>query len=239
MEHRSAPDGAKNETGPRATTRRRAAAVPPHLNLLGAWLLAGPLALVVAFIVPAHLGWIVRAFAGWDAAMLVLLGLPWLLILQSDTERTRRRAAAEDPGRVGVLVLGLLASLIGLTAATALLRQPQNFAPSGQADLLVGLGIVAVVSAWVLLHTAFTFHYAHLYYRDGGRPGGMTFEGGPPDDLDFAYFAFTIGMTFQTSDVTITDKAVRRVALLHAVLSFVFNTAVLALAVNLIVGRLQ
>ncbi len=140
---------------------------------------------------------------------------------------------------MGVLVLGLLASLSGLTAATVLLGQPQDFAPAGRADLLVGLGFVAVATAWVLLHTAFTFHYAHLYYGDSGRAPGLTFAGGPPDDLDFAYFAFTIGMTFQTSDVPITDKAVRRVALLHAVLAFVFNTVVLALAVNLIVGRLH
>jgi uncharacterized membrane protein len=99
--------------------------------------------------------------------------------------------------------------------------------------------VAAVAAAWLLAHTAFALHYAHLYYRYRGRPGGLTFAGGAPDDGDFAYFSFTIGMTYQTADVTITGRGLRRVALAHALLAFVFNTLILALAVNVLFGHLQ
>jgi uncharacterized membrane protein len=170
--------------------------------------------------------------------MLAVLGRMWWLIVRSGPAATRRRAAAADPGRAGLLAIELLASLAGLAAAIVLIRRPEDFAPREQAGWLIGLGVVAVVAAWLLAHTAFALHYAHLYYRDRGRPGGLTFAGGPPDDRDFAYFSFTIGMTYQTADVTITERGLRRVTLAHALLAFVFNTLILALAVNVLVGRL-
>jgi uncharacterized membrane protein len=97
---------------------------------------------------------------------------------------------------------------------------------------------VAVVGAWAMMHTAFALHYAHLYYVDDGRQGGLEFAGGAPDDLDFAYFAFGIGMTYQVADVTVVDRGIRRMVLLHSVLSFGFNTAILALVINLVFAKL-
>jgi uncharacterized membrane protein len=102
----------------------------------------------------------------------------------------------------------------------------------------IALSLGAVASAWALTHTAYTLRYAHLYYRDDGDgEGGLSFPGDqPPAYLDFAYFAFTIGMCFQTSDVTITSRLIRRATMGHAVLSFVYNTAIVATAVSLVVG---
>ena len=98
--------------------------------------------------------------------------------------------------------------------------------------------MAAVVLAWWLTHTAFTLRYAHLFYRKGGK--GLTFPGTDhPCEMDFAYFAFTMGMCFQTSDVAITHHAVRRTALLHALLSFAYNTMILALVLNLIFDHLN
>jgi uncharacterized membrane protein len=102
----------------------------------------------------------------------------------------------------------------------------------------VVLCLVAVASAWALTHTAYTLRYAHLYYRDDrDGVGGLSFpDDAPPTYLDFAYFAFTIGMCFQTSDVTVTSRQIRRAVMAHAMLSFAYNTTILATAVSLVVG---
>lgn len=197
----------------------------------------------VALLLPDYLGGAVRGIAAWDAALVMLLGHPWRLIVRSNAQATRKHAAIEDPGKVVLFVITVVASTVSLFAAVFLLRNPEAFMPPDRGDLvglLIALGGIAVVGAWALVHTAFTFHYAHMYYREDGDPGGLDFPGGEePDDLDFAYFAFTIGMTYQTSDVEVSDRGLRRMVLRHAVLSFVFNTAILALAVSLLFGRLQ
>jgi uncharacterized membrane protein len=102
------------------------------------------------------------------------------------------------------------------------------------------LCIVTVVVSWLVTHTAFTLRYAHLYYREDDEGiGGVEFPGGrPPTYFDFAYFAFTLGMTFQTSDVSISSGAIRRTVLLHSLLSFAYNTAILAFALNLAFGAI-
>ena len=208
------------------------------LHPLRGWVLAIAVGAVVAALLPSNLGWTVRTVAAWDAGLLVRLGLPWRIMLRSDPARTRQRAAAEDPGAVGVLLIALIASAVSLVATVVLFRGKLDYVPDEWARLLVGLGVGAVVGAWALMHTAFALHYARLYYDDSDQAGGLEFAGGPPDDLDFAYFAFTLGMTYQTADVTISGRAMRRFVLLHAVLSFAFNTVILALAVSLIFGHL-
>lgn len=222
-----------------ATQHRAAAPYSPHPQPWRTWglaLAAG--ACVSVLLAPFDLSWPGRAFAGWDVAVLVVLGHIWWVILRSDAARSRARAAREDPGRLALLAIAILASVMSLVAATDLLRRTEEYVPPAFSWLFVGVGLVAVAGGWALMHSAFALHYAHLYYRGDGTPAGLEIKGGEPDDLDFAYFAFTIGMTFQTSDVTITAKELRRAALVHAVLAFAFNTVILALAVNLIVGRL-
>ena len=116
--------------------------------------------------------------------------------------------------------------------------------PAADRDLALAAGISAVALGWFLIHTMFVFRYAHLYYYDSDEDGtaqrGLTFPGTQePDDYDFAYFSFVIGMTFQVSDVQITDPGVRSVVLVHAIMSFAYNTAILALVVNLASGLLS
>ncbi len=195
---------------------------------------------VLSFVYP-DLGWAVPAVAAWDVAAVILLSLTWWIIARADAKETQRRAAAEDPGRNAAWAIVLLASTFSLFAAVVLLRRAKTVAHSEEA-LLVGLCLVAVVSSWVLSHSAYTLRYAHLHYRDGegAKSDGLNFPGDePPDDFDFAYFAFTVGMCFQVSDVTIQSSAIRRTVLGHSLLSFVYNTAVVALALNLVVGLVQ
>jgi uncharacterized membrane protein len=189
-------------------------------------------------VLPARLGWATRAVAAWDLAVLVLVGEGWFIILRSDPERARDRAVAEDPGRAALLAVAFGASVVSLVAAVVTITQAQMVEPDSPAWLRTTLGLTAIIGAWTLLHTAFTLHYARLYYADPEMTEGLRFRGGPPDDADFAYFAFGIGMTFQVPDVDVTTRQMRRVVLFHQLISFAYNTAILALIVNLLAGRL-
>jgi uncharacterized membrane protein len=201
--------------------------------LLG--LLAGG---AVAFALPGHVGGPLRTVAGWDVGAVVLLALVWRIILGAGSEETARRAAAEDVGRSFVWAVAVLGSTVSLFAATVALRNARSMAPQSERELAL-LCLLAVVTAWILCHTTYTVRYAHLYYRDDGDLGGLGFPGTEmPCYLDFAYYAFTVGMCFQVSDVTVTQHRMRQATLGHALLSFVFNTVVLALALSLLFGHL-
>ena len=211
------------------------------LRLLCGVIAGGSTSLLLVLLYPT-IGWAVPAVAGWDVAAVTFLALVWWIIVRADAKETQRRAAAEDPGRNAAWAVVLFTSTFSLFTAVVLLRRAKLVAPSVEA-LLVGLCLVAVVSSWTLCHSAYTLRYAHLHYRDDdddGKQTGLKFPGDlPPDDFDFAYFAFTIGMCFQVSDVTIETRAIRRAVLGHALISFVYNTAIVALALNLIIGLVQ
>ncbi|MDP9365264.1 MAG: DUF1345 domain-containing protein [Chloroflexota bacterium] len=199
------------------------------------WAVAAVLAAAVFVLLPDGWSWPARGLAAWCGALLALLGLPWRMILCSDAKRTRRLAADEDPGAAAVLLLSLLASAAGLAATVVLLREPARYVPAGH---VWSIDLVGIAGGWALVHTAFALHYARAYYAPDGSPGGLRFEGGEPDDLDFAYFAFTIGMSFAASDVTVTDRGIRRLVLGHALIAFAYNTTILALAISLLFGKL-
>jgi uncharacterized membrane protein len=190
---------------------------------------------VVFLLAPQTVQGVVRLVIAWDAGAVILLVLTWYFIGRATPESTRKWAAIDDPGQVFAIVIDLVGSVISFTAAILLLgRQEMASAPEG-----VWLVTVAVASSWALMHTGFTVRYAHLYYRDDNGVGGLDFPGNEaPDYLDFAYYSFVIGMTFQTADVSITDRSIRRLTLVHGILSFAFNTLILALAVSLIFGKL-
>jgi uncharacterized membrane protein len=201
---------------------------------LGAAVLVG--GLVAASL--SHFSGAVRAVAGWNAFSIVTLIVDWWIISRSTAEETGRRAGAEDPGRALAGVIVLLSSAFSLFAATAVLRKAKQFAPEAS-DALVVLCLTAVVAAWFLTHSTYTLRYARLYYRDDDEGvGGLEFPGCDknPDDMDFAYFAFTVGMCFQVSDVVVTSRTIRRAVLRHALISFAYNTTVVALALNLVFG---
>lgn len=179
----------------------------------------------------------VAALGGWNLGGFAVLALAWGRIAGADAAQTRLRAAAEDPGRTLVYGLVLFTSAATLLAATPLARVAKGLAPQ-QSGLLVALCLATVGLSWALTHTAFALRYAHLYYReDDEGVGGVAFPGGArPSYFDFAYLAFTIGMCFQVSDATIESAQIRRAVLLHAVLSFAYNTAIVAFALNLVFG---
>jgi uncharacterized membrane protein len=234
----------------RRTSRRRISEPPPDRafhpldlrrarNRLGAAIGAGLLTYGALALFFSTAGWAVRVLAAWNAGAVLLLLLAWSIIWDCDPGRTRRRAATEDPGRGAVWGIVLGASTLSLFASAYALRRARALAPTHEAVLVV-LSLAAVVTAWCLTHTAYTLRYAHLYYRDDdGGEGGLTFPGAqPPDYWDFAYFSYTVGMCFQVSDVMVTSKHIRRAVLVHSVLSFAYNTAILALAMNLVAGLL-
>ena len=205
--------------------------------------LAVAVAVAAWLVVPGQLATRTRILLAWDLAGLVLFGFALVIIVRADSRETRRRAAAYDPGRNVVWGLVLGASTFSLFAATLLVRQPHT-GPSFAGELHVALCVATVAISWLVTHSVFTLRYAHLYYQDadGDRAadGGIEFPGGEqPDDLDFAYFAFTIGMCFQVSDATVSRREIRRTVLAHAALSFVYNTVILALVLNVVVGQLS
>ncbi len=186
---------------------------------------------------PSGLTFATRALASWDAAGFTLLILGWLLA-RRDSAETRRMAAARDPARMLVWIVGLSASAIMLVGATVVVHQA-SLVPRFEGTLLHVLCVATVAVSWLLTHTAFALHYAHLYYRDGiDGEGGLEIPGDQkPDDLDFAYFSFTIGMCFQVSDCRILTRSLRRTVLAHALLAFAYNTILFGLTVNVIVGH--
>ena len=191
----------------------------------------------MSLLAPAWLHGTVRAVAAYDVAAILILIYDWTVGLRNNAAHTIRRAALTDPGRNFLLFVVVMSALAGLASAIVILGKGPNVAAINRNAALT-FGILAVVLGWLLIHTTFIFRYAHLYYFDSDEDGtaqrGLTFPGTTePDDYDFAYFSFVIGMTFQVSDVEITDPGVRTIALLHALLSFAYNTAILALVVNL------
>lgn len=203
-------------------------------------LIVAAIAMVVGTLtVPHHYGWVLHVFAAFDSGILTILFFDTIIILGSAVEDTRRRAAAQDPGRTFIWVIVLLGSAVGLFAAAYVLRRANTLAPESPV-WACALSLTAVISAWLLCNASFTLRYAHLYFRDDDSgEGGLQFPGDEtPDALDFAYFAFTVGMCFQVSDVVIASRTIRRTVLMHAILSFAYNTIILGMALNLFFGML-
>jgi uncharacterized membrane protein len=211
-----------------------------HFSLRRALVRAGVSLLAGAAVYSAAYGRMPRMAAillGWNVAGLVLLGLFWATIAVADATETQDVAGSEDPGRTFVYVVIVLASAVSLFAAAALVPGGRGQGTAAH-HARVALCLMTVALAWAIGHTAFTFRYAHLFYREDDEGiGGVTFSGeNDPTYFDFAYFAFTIGMCFQVSDVCVTSPQIRRTVLLHAVISFLYNSVILAFVLNLVFG---
>jgi uncharacterized membrane protein len=187
-------------------------------------------AVVIIFVAPPKYA----PAAGWDAAALVLVGWTWLVVWPMGPEQTSGHATREDPTRATGDSLLLLAAVASLSAVGFFLVQA-NSASGSTRDLLAGVGLVTVALSWMVVHTVFCLRYASLYY--GGRDGGVDFnQSTPPRYSDFAYLAFTIGMTFQVSDTDLQTTPIRATALRQALLSYLFGSVVLAVTINLVAG---
>ena len=196
--------------------------------------LALALGLVGAGVALALSGLQYAAAAGWDVTGIVLLAWVWFTIWPMGAEATSRYATREDPTRAVSDILLLAAAVASLGAVGVLLLAGAT-AKGSTADVLAGLVVVTVAVSWFLVHTVFTLRYAMLYYS--GADGGVDFNQRlPPRYSDFAYLAFTVGMTFQVSDTDLTKPPVRATALRHALLSYLFGAVILAATVNLLAG---
>lgn len=178
--------------------------------------------------------WQAAVLIGWDVTAAVIVVWILLTVVRSDARRTSELALAEDSSRAASDVLVLGASAASLGAVLLTLLKASNASGAAKAAL-AGLVLLSILVSWATVHLVFTLKYARLYYMTSG---GIDFHDGSADHSygDFAYVAFTVGMTYQVSDTELTARPIRMTALRHALLSFVFGTAIIATTINLIAG---
>jgi len=181
----------------------------------------------------------------WIGFALTIIVFNWIIILTSHPREVRKIAKLQDSSRTFLFIFIITASVVSLIAIIFLLKSSKGISGTVKHEHIL-LAISAVAVSWWLVHTIFSLRYAHLYYdteTDDGKPlkgGGLEFpETKEPDFLDFMYFGFVVGMTFQVSDVEISDRTIRRLCLLHGLISFTFNTAIVALSINVISGMIS
>ena len=179
--------------------------------------------------------WSVAALCATDVAALVFIVWVWVTVARADAAATGRIARAEDSSRTAAEAILVSAGAASLLAVGFTLAQAGD-AGSPERGLLTALALGSVALAWTSVHTVYVLRYARLYYSP--PEGGIDFHGETPDYVDFAYLALTIGMTYQVSDTDLTGKRVRRTALHHALLSYVFGAVILAITVSSVAGLL-
>src|ERR1700761_2719464 len=185
---------------------------------------------VAFFLLPNSLRLVTRMLVGWDIFIALYLVLVFIMMARSGLAHIKRNAILQDDGRFLILLVVAFGAFASIAAIVFELGASHHSVPE------LALATVTIALSWAAVHTAFALHYAHEFYR-GAKPGGLQFPGGDTqeqaDYWDFVYFSFVIGMTAQVSDVGITDKAIRRTATAHGIVSFVYNTALVALMVNI------
>jgi len=197
---------------------------------------------VIFFLIRQHFSVGELVLFTWSIFALCVILLDWLIIFSSHPQDVRKVANLEDSSRTVIFIFVIGAAIISLGAILFLLKSSKS-ASEAQITEHVLLSMASVVISWWLVHTIFSMRYAHLYYStdpDGDKKkpcGGLQFPDEPePDYLDFVYFSFVLGTTFQVSDVEISSRHIRRLALIHGLIAFAFNTAILALSINVVSG---
>jgi uncharacterized membrane protein len=203
-------------------------------------LVSAAIGIVTIFVVRAtgqHL--VTSMLIGWDTAIAIYLAAAALMMARCSTVAAiKRNAAIQDEGAFAILLLTVAAAIASLGAIFAELAALDRASPSYA--LHIALVVTTVILSWTFTHTIFALHYAHDFYGEASRSDGLKFPGNAqPDYWDFVYFAFVIGMTFQVSDVAVTNKPIRRMVVAHGALSFFFSTAIVALTVNIAAGLFQ
>jgi len=182
------------------------------------------------FFLPGSLRLVTRLLISWDIFIALYLLLVYGMVLRSGLGHIKRNAVLQDDGRFLILLVAALDAFASIGAIVFELGAGHRSAPE------LGFATATIALSWAAVHTVFALHYAHEFYR-GTKPGGLDFPKGhedePPDYWDFVYFSFVIGMTAQVSDVGVTDRMIRRTATVHGIISFVYNTALVALMVNI------
>jgi uncharacterized membrane protein len=185
--------------------------------------------IMVCLLLPGSFRLVARLLIGWDALIAVYLTLVYSMMVNQDQSHIRRAAIMQDDGRFVLLMVTAVGAFASIAALVAELGTHRGVAA-------LTLAVTTIALSWAAVHTTFALHYAHDYYRHA-KPGGLQFPSGDThehaDYWDFVYFSFVIGMTAQVSDVGITDKTIRRTVTAHGIVSFIYNTALLALTVNI------
>jgi uncharacterized membrane protein len=199
---------------------------------------------LVFFVTRGHLRLWSAAIAGWNAFAVVILALDWVTILTTQQRKICQVAQKQDLSRFLIFLFVVVTACAALFAVGFLVSSRKNQA-GGHFIVHLLLTLLTVIFSWSLVHTVYGLRYAHAFYGDSNEPraerhaGGLIFPGDRlPDYFDFAYFSFVVGMTCQVSDVQITSRRMRRITLFHSVLSFGFNTMILALLINIVSGLL-
>lgn len=179
--------------------------------------------------------WLLAPAAGWATAALVYVAWVWIVVGRMDPRETKSHATTEDPSRATTDLLILVANVASLAAVAVVVVDSHR---GGGGTRLGGAALVlaSVALSWMLVQTLFTLRYAEHYYS-GEKDGGVNFnQEEPPQYTDFAYLATSIGMTYQVSDTNLENPRIRREALKHSLLSYVFGTVILAATINLVLG---
>jgi uncharacterized membrane protein len=199
--------------------------------------IAASIGIVAGVVVSFFTSWQAAMLIGWDVGSTILIVWIWWTVGPMDAAECQTHANREDPSARLTELIVLSAGVALLAAVGEALIRAANVTGATKA-YLIALGLLSVALSWGLVQTVFTLRYARGYYR---RPvGGIDFnENDPPTYLDFAYLALTVGMTFQVSDTNLTNKGIRRIALTHALLSYLFGAVLLALVINVVSGLLH
>lgn len=195
---------------------------------------------IIAFFLLNKTSPLIKIMLIWDAFAICYLILSWIVIVKRSVPQIKKSATKDDGSVIFVFLLIVVSSLASMFTVLLLMLSQQT---SSETDMLyLPAAISGMVLSWIMVHSIYIFHYAHMYYDDDeNNPGkdatGLEFPGNTkPNYLDFAYFSFVIGCTFQVSDVEISSPKIRRIVLFHGLLSFALNTFVVALTINLIAG---
>ncbi|HET9601440.1 MAG TPA: DUF1345 domain-containing protein [Acidimicrobiales bacterium] len=202
-------------------------------------LIATAVGVAAAAVASLFVSWERVPLLGWDAFALTNLLVVWPLLLRATAAAVEEHATKDDATRFTALLLVLSASLASLVAVAFVLGEAGR--ESGNLRLtLIGLATITVMLSWTLVNTVFVMRYAHLYYAAPGHAVDFGTTGDePPDYRDFAYLAFTIGMTYQVSDTTLHDRRIRRTVLAHAGISYIFGVVIIAAGINLVAGLVK
>jgi len=200
-------------------------------------LLALAVGLASGVVAAILLPWQGAVLLGWDLAAILYIVRVWTRVLPMSASACSEDAVREDPSYALAESVILVAAIVELASVGLILIKVAN-AHGGMKAFLLTIGVISVVLAWGAVHTMFTLRYARIYYT--GTDGGVDFnEKSPPEYADFAYLAFTIGMTFQVSDTNLTSKAMRRTALRHALISYLFGAVIIGLIINVVASLLH
>ena len=214
-----------------------------HAGLMhprGRLILAVVIGILVYFFLPHKIRFEIRLLLAWDVGVLLLLTIILMMMNNTDAEKTLQRAQSQEPSNITTLSFSVFICVASMVAVGFMLNDGQDW-KAVPANVHLGLCTVAIFCAWFLLHAFFALHYARMYYDEIDEKSGsdykkgLEFPGGELVDYwDFMYYSFTIAMCYQTSDVSVSSAPMRRLTLVHSILSFIFVALVIGLVVNVV-----